>query len=200
MKNSFRSCIPALAVLAMLILPAGISSAAPRKTEGQLIEMLRSQNYKTVIDALDRVPDWYPHSTNAIPVIKEILIKRAPVISPYVSPNIVTRRAARALGDYHATLTSDELIVIYEFFMSHDPDSIMDGLKALRGMNAPEAVPQIVPMLKDPNDHVVRDSCRTLAVLGNKEIIPQIEPLLSHPSSSVRKDAKDAIAALKAKP
>jgi hypothetical protein len=201
MKNAIRPCIFSLATLALLILASCSSSAAHSKTEAQLIDMLRSQNYKDVIDALDRLPNWYPHSTNAIPVIKEILVRRAPVLSPYVPQNIVTRKAARALGNYHATLTPDELKVIYEFFMApHDPDSIMDGLKALRGMNAPEAVPQILPMLRDPNEHVLRDSCRTLAVLGNKDVIPYIQPLLSHPSSAVRADARAAIAALQAKP
>src|SRR5262247_3957207 len=108
MKNRIRSSILCFAVLAGLILSTGNSSATPHKSEEQLIAMLRSPNYKDVIDALDRLPDWYPYSTNAIPVIKEILVKRAPVISPYVSPNIVTRKAARALGDLHATLTPDE--------------------------------------------------------------------------------------------
>ena len=201
MKTSFLSSIAALAAFALLILSTHISSAAPSKTEEQLIAMLTSQNYKDVIDALDRLPNWYPHSTNAVAVIKQVLVTRAPVYSPYEPQNIVTRKAARALGNYHATLNADELKVIYEFFMPpHDPDSIMDGLKALRGMNAPEAVPQILPMLKDPDAHVIRDSCRTLAVLGNKEVIPYIQPLLAHPNGSVRADAKNAIAALHAKP
>src|SRR5262249_45514686 len=151
--------------------------------------------------ALDRLPKWYPYSTNAVAVIKEILVRRAPVLSPYEPQNIVTRKAARALGNYHATLTPDELKVIYEFFMApHDPDSIMDGLKALRGMHVPEAVPQILPMLRDPNTHVVRDACRTLAVIGNRDVIPYIQPLLAHPSGDVRADAKDAIAKLQVKP
>jgi HEAT repeat protein len=201
MKNAIRPFIFSLATLALVILASYSSSAAPSKSEADLIYMLKSPNYKDVIDALDRLPKWYPYSTNAVAVIKEILVLRAPVYSPYEPKNIVTRKAARALGNYHATLTPDELKVIYELFMApHDPDSIMDGLKALRGMHAPEAVPQILPMLRDPNTHVVRDACRTLAVLGNRDIIPYIQPLLAHPAGDVRADAKDAIAKLQVKP
>ena len=189
-----------LATLVLLTFLASVASAAPRRTEAELLEMLKSRDYKTVIDALDRLPNWYPQSTNAPREIKQILLIRAPVFVPYVSPNIVTRMAARALGNDHVTLTPEELGVIYELLRAGDPDTVMDGLKALRGIPAPEAVPQILPLLKDENHHVLRDSCRTLAVLGKKENIPAIEPLLKHPMSSVRKDAKLAIEALKVKP
>jgi hypothetical protein len=195
-KHSF---IVALAAFALLILSTNVLSAAP--SEEQLIGMLRSGNYKDVIDALDKLPKLYPYSTNAVMVIKQILVTRAPVYSPYEPQNIIVRKAARALGNYHATLSQEELKAIYELFMApHDPDSIMDGLKALRGMNVPEAVPQILPMLRDPDSHVVRDACRTLAAIGHRDVIPYIQPLLGHPDGSVRSDAKKAIATLQAKP
>jgi HEAT repeat protein len=73
-------------------------------------------------------------------------------------------------------------------------------LKALRGLDAPSAVPEITPLLNHPNSHIVRDACRTLAVIGDKSLIPQIEPLLKNPEPAVQKDAQDAIVALKAKP
>jgi hypothetical protein len=198
-RKYFGFGIAALAAFALLILSTDVSSAAP--SEQQLIAMLRSGNYKDVIDALERLPKLYPYSTNAVVVIKQVLVTRAPVYSPYAPPNIVTRKAARALGNYHATLSPDELKAIYELFMApHDSDSIMDGLKALRGMNVPEAVPQILPMLNDPEPHVIRDACRTLAAIGHRDVIPYIQPLLAHPNGSVRADAKNAIAALQAKP
>lgn len=84
---------------------------------------------------------------------------------------------------------------------SENPNEIIGALKRLREMDAPEAVPKIIPCL-DPHFHpnVIRDACRTLAVLGNKEVIPSIEPLLKHRKADVRKDARNAIAKLQAKP
>jgi hypothetical protein len=76
---------------------------------------------------------------------------------------------------------------------------VIQALKKLRGMNAPEAVPQILPCLTSSNPNIIRDACRTLAVLGSKDVIPSIEPLLKHPKPDVRKDAQDAIDALQAK-
>jgi HEAT repeat protein len=80
----------------------------------------------------------------------------------------------------------------------------MDALKILRALKEPDAIVQkivadILPLLKDPKTHVVRDACRTLAVLGNKETIPFIEPLLKDKRSDVRKDAQNAIDELRAK-
>jgi len=197
----FKFHFAALAALGILALAAVDSSAAPDKTEEELINILRhDQNYNRAIDALEKLPKWYPNSTNAVLVIKGILVRQAPVLSPYVPSNIVTRKAARALGEYHASLAPEEFNVMRGLLRSQDPETKMDALKGLRGMKAPEAVPEILPLLGDENDHVKRDACRTLAVLGTKENIPAIEPLLKHGSSSVRKDAKLAIEALKAKP
>lgn len=176
-----------LALVALLACPSSLWAA--KKTEAQLIEMLKSRKDKDVRDALDRLPSWYPNSTNALPIIRGLL----------KDPSL-RRSAARSLGNYHAELTSEEIKVICRFLRSPDPDEVMDGLKSLRGLNAPEAVPDIVVLLKEKDAHILRDACRTLAVLGNKDTIPAIEPLLKNAKSDVRKDARDAIAKLQVKP
>ena len=75
----------------------------------------------------------------------------------------------------------------------------MDGLIALRGLKAPEALPEILPLLNHATPSVIRDACRTVAVLGGKEHIALIEPLLKHADPKVQLDAQDAIFKLKAK-
>ena len=80
-----------------------------------------------------------------------------------------------------------------------DPGDVVHALKELRDMDAPEAVPEILPCLTAANTHVIRDACRTLAVLADKNVIPNIEPLLNDKRSDVRKDAQKAIEALKDK-
>jgi hypothetical protein len=77
---------------------------------------------------------------------------------------------------------------------------IVDGLKALRSLNAPQTVPMVLPLLNSPQENGVRDCCRTLTVLGNKEIVSSVEPLLSNSNAANRKDAQDAIDKLRAKP
>ena len=75
----------------------------------------------------------------------------------------------------------------------------MDGLIALRGLKAAEALPEILPLLNHAAPNVVRDACRTVAILGGKEHIPLIEPLLKNADPKVQKDAQDALFVLKAK-
>jgi hypothetical protein len=194
-------------------------SAAPRKTEAELIRMLQSRDYHTINDALDRLPAWYPHSTNAVQIIRGMLRSNAVVTRPVPPsqlttggvtaksspmlvlppPDIMARLAAKALGKYHAALDEDELGIICNLLDSQDEETVMDALKALRGLKAPQAVPKILPLLKSKNAHVVRDSCRTLAMLGDKSIIPSIEPLLKDSRADVRKDAQDAIDLLSAR-
>ena len=70
---------------------------------------------------------------------------------------------------------------------------LKDALKELREIYASEAVPYILPCLKNPDPGVVREACRTLAVLGNKNTVPDIEPLLNNPREDIRKDAQQAI-------
>jgi hypothetical protein len=150
-----------------------------KPTEARLIEMLQSGNFEKMNDALDRLPNMYPNSTNAIEIIKGILrsnevitVTRISVVAnqdhsiqlrPVPVPHIlVARAAARALGNYHATLNNEELAVIYNRMLhSRDENDTMDGLKALRGLNNSECVPVILPLLEDANTHVVRDTIRT---------------------------------------
>ena len=113
---------------------------------------------------------------------------------------MVQRKAARYLGALHAKLDSAEIEGICAFLKSSDPKVVEDGLKTLRGLEAPQTVPQIIPCLKDSDPYVMRDACRTLAVLGNKDVIPAIEPLLQDPNPKVQKDAQEAISTLQAKP
>jgi HEAT repeat protein len=187
-----------------MVFAAPALHGAPRKTEAELLQMLKSPDYQKVIDALDRLPNWYPSSTNAIAAIKEVL-KSKRSSGKGVPANILHRKAARALGDYGAELTLEEIRIVWAFLRAYDPDEVMDGLKSLRGFKEPDAInktsiEQLVPLLQDENRHVVRDSCRTLAVIGNKDVIQSIEPLLKHRASDVRQDARNAIAKLSAKP
>jgi hypothetical protein len=197
-------------------------AAAPRKTEAELIKMLTSTNYSDVIDAMDRIPAWYPNSTNAIPIIQDILrnkeiterrevandgrrtmaVVRKEIVTRTqfnLRPNVLARRAARALGNYHFMPAPEDLKVIEELLRARDPNTVMDTLKALSGMRATNAVALVVPLLKDEDHHVLRDSCRTLAVIGTKANIPAIEPLLQHSRMDVQTDAQKAIEALKAR-
>ena len=176
---------------------------AADKSEDELIQMLKARDYKVVSSALEKLPKLYPDSTNSLPYIRELL-KSNDVVSKEkkktVPPNILARKAARALGEYHAALGPDDLKLIYGFLKARDSGEVIDGLKALRGLKAPDAVPEILPLLKDTNEHIIRDSIRTLAALGNKETIPAIEPFLQHSNPAVKKDAQEALAALQAKP
>lgn len=167
--------------------------SAPRRTEDELIIRLGSSDPKKVTEALDQLVNRYPNSTNAIPAIRSLLTNKP-----------VQKKAAYALGEYHAELDLDEVKVILGFLRSYDVDEVMDTLKVLRALKEPEAINQkivadILPLLQDPETHVVRDACRTLAVLGNKDIIPAIQPLLKNSRSDIRTDAQDAIAKLNAK-
>jgi len=78
-----------------------------------------SSNPSTIIEALDRLPVWYPASTNAVPIIKDLLRNHA-----------VTRRAALALADYHAELALEEIRQVLGLLRSPDANEAMDGLKS----------------------------------------------------------------------
>jgi hypothetical protein len=102
---------------------------------------------------------------------------------------------------YHfpTTITDPEIIALCETLKSSKPNEVIKALKTLREKDAPEAVEQILPCLKNSNSNVKRDACRTLAVLGDSSIIPYIEPLLKDSRKDVIKDAQDAIDQLKPK-
>lgn len=102
--------------------------------------------------------------------------------------------------DAPTAVGNPEVGELCEALQSSEPRDVIRALQGLRGLKAPEAVPEILPCLGHKSPNVVRDACRTLAVLGDKKTIASIEPLLKHDRSDVRKDAKNAIAILQAKP
>jgi len=165
--------------------------AKPPLSEDELIAQLSSTDASKVADALQKIEKQYPLTTKALPTIKGLLnddrVK-------------VKRKAARVLGSLHSEVSEADVKAICTLLSASDPETITDGLKALRGLKAPSAVPFILPVLDNPKVNVVRDACRTLAVLGDKSIVPKLEPLLQRPEPALQKDAQDAIYALKAKP
>jgi HEAT repeat protein len=189
MNYSCKRSLIGMLALTVLAFSTIISSAAP-PSEASLIADLGSPKEGKVTDALQHLEKDYPTSTNAFSAIEKLL----------ADPRLkVQRKAARVLGSLHAPVSETDISSICTLLKSTDLDTITDGLKALRGLNAPSAVPDILPLLKHANSHIVRDACRTLAVLGNKDIIPQLELLLKSSEPAVQKDAQDAIVALRAK-
>ena len=185
-----RSFIIALA-LGVFTFSTPQVEAAKVKTEEQLIADLSSPKEDVVSDAMLKIEKQYPTSSKAIPEIKK-----------YLGDNRakVRRKAARVIGVLHADVTSAEIKSICGLLKATEPREVMDGLIALRGLKAAEALPEIVPLLNHAAPGVIRDACRTVAVLGGKEQVARIEPLLKHADPKVQKDAQDAIFTLKAKP
>lgn len=189
------------ALLAVVLIPL-VSQAASKKTEAELLAMLKSPEPQKVIDALDRLPNWYPNSTAAVSEIRGLLATRVSVKG--FPPNIITRKAARALGDYGATLSGEDVKAFLALIRSSSVGDVMDGLKALRGLKQPPESEQAIAaevalLLKDKEIHIVRDAIRTLGTVGNKDTIPALEPFLKHMRLDVKRDAKEAIAALQKK-
>jgi len=184
-----RSFFIALA-LGVFTLATSQVHAAKVKTEDQLIADLASPKEEVVADAMLKIEKQFPTSAKAIPEIKK-----------YLGDNRakVRRKAARVIGVLHSEVTSAEIKSICALFKSADQREVMDGLIALRGLKAAEALPEILPLLNHSAPNVIRDACRTIAVLGGKEHIALIEPLLKNADPKVQKDAQDAIFALKAK-
>ena len=176
--------------LMSLVLNTSTPLYAATADEDKLIADLSSPNEQVVTKALMRLEKEYPTSTNAFPAMKKLLTDPR---------SKVQRKAARILGSLHATVDDSDIKNICSLLKSGDPKTVVDGLMALRGLKAAQAVPEILPCLKSYDPHVIRDACRTLAVLANKDVIPSIEPLLTHPDKAVQKDAQDAIYALRAK-
>lgn len=188
MNTTNKRDLIAMLVLAVLALSLPVFAAAP--TEDKLIADLSSPKEGTVVSALANIESHYPHTTSALPAIKKLLADPRPA---------VMRKAARVLGVLHAPVNNTDVANICVLLKSTDAATLTDGLKSLRGLNAPQAVPDILPLLNNPNSHIKRDACRTLAVLGNKDVIPKIQPLLKDPEPAVQKDATDAITALQSK-
>jgi HEAT repeat protein len=193
-------CAAALALTPGLTARAGSpkdpgASSVPGKArqpdESKIIAGLSSSDPRAVLNALDDVQEQQHPGTNALAAARKLLGDPRPS---------VRKKAARVLGELHAPVDKDDLSAICRMLKSYDPSEADDALKALRGLNARETVPEITPLLKNSHPLLIRDACRTLAVLGNKDLITLIEPLLHHPIADVKTDAQAAIAALRDKP
>src|SRR6266540_1308884 len=172
-----------LGALLFALLTTSVSVFGAGKTEDQVIAELASPDETKVADALMKLRR-YPTSTKAFPTVKKLLKDPR---------QRVRRNAARVLGILHADVDQQNIKDICALLKASDLDEVMDGLKALRGLKAPEAVPAILPALRHRSAEIVREACRTLAVLGNKAVIPSIEPLLNHPDGGVKEEAQDTI-------
>ena len=179
--------------------PPPTTPPRPPKTEQKWIADLSSKSERTVITALGNLEDILKveddaarDASPAIPAIRNLLTdSRKPVV----------RKAARVLGVIHARVTDADVTSIAVLLSDKDFGTVIDGLKALRGLGAQakSTVPQIVPLLQHKQVNVKRDACRTLAVIGNKDTIADLQPLLQSSDAAVKKDAADAIAALRDK-
>jgi HEAT repeats len=115
-----------------------------------------------------------------------------------LSSQTIQQFVLKKYPDVHMTITTNcivdpDILDLCMSLNSTNRGELKDALKKLRQMNASEAVPDILPCLKNPDPGVVREACRTLAVLGNKDTVPDIEPLLNNPREDIRKDAQQAI-------
>ncbi|MEO8055861.1 MAG: HEAT repeat domain-containing protein, partial [Acidobacteriota bacterium] len=125
---------------------------------------------------------------------------QAGVVSKLKDPREkVQRKAARVLGAIHAPVDAKILADITPLLKSPNKDAVIDGLKALRGLDSKSTIPEMLPLLSSPDENIKRDTCRTLAEIGDASLVPKIEPLLSDPNKKVVEDARDAISRLKAR-
>jgi HEAT repeat protein len=190
--KSLCQWILAGALMSLVFNPSMPLLAGTTAAEDKLIADLSSPDDQVVARALLRLEKQFYYSTQPFPMAKKLLADS--------SRPVVQRKASRYLGAVHAKVDETDLKYVYSFLTSTNSKTVIDGLKTLRGLEVPQAVPQIIPCLKNSDPYVMRDACRTLAVLGNKDVIPSIEPLLKDPDPKVQKDAQDAINALKPKP
>jgi HEAT repeat protein len=178
--------------LAVSLFLAAISfpALASKKTEEELIAQLASADEGKVTSALQGLEKEYPSSQTA----------RAKIVAMLKDPREkVQRKAARVLGALNAKVDAKALADITPLLKSANKDTVIDGLKALRGLDAASTVPQIVPLLSSPDENIKRDACRTLAEIGSPAVISKIEPLLADANKKVQEDARAAIERLKLK-
>jgi HEAT repeat protein len=175
-------------LLAAILLP--LPTLASKKTEEELFAILASPDEGKVTGALQDLEKQYPESPTA----------RAKIISMLKDPREkVQRKAARVLGAIHAPVDAKALADITPLLKSPNKDTVIDGLKALRGLDSSSTIPHILPLLASPDENIKRDACRTLAEIGDASLVSKIEPLLSDPNKKVQEDANNAIARLKAR-
>lgn len=179
-------------VAAGLVVAAVVAlcACASTRPESELLRNLDSPSAGVVCDALQALEKQYPGSAAARPKIVAKLDD---------SREEVRRKAARVLGSMGTRLDDAETAKVVVLLSSRDVDTVIDGLKALRGTANASAVPAIVPLLKHSNRYVKRDACRTLAVLGDRSVIPAIQPLVGDRDHEVDEDARLAIARIREK-
>ncbi len=192
-KLSQRSFIGAmiLTVFALTLAPFSLQAKSP-KSEDELIADLASPKDGVVAEALQKLEKDYPNSpkSKSVPEIKKLLGDPRPKVA---------RKAARVLGAVNAEVSQADLDKICELLKSADKSTVIDGLKALRGLKSKSVIPQMLPLLKTPDKNVIRDTIRTLAVVGDRGLIPTLKPFMDYPDLAVQKDAADAIGILKEK-
>ena len=177
-------------LLTVIAFFAASTALASKKSEEEWIAQLASADESKVTSALQGLEKEHPESPTA----------RAKIISMLKDPREkVQRKAARVLGAINAKVDAKVLADITPLLKSANKDAVIDGLKALRGLDAASTVPQIVPLLASPDENIKRDACRTLAEIGSPAVISKIEPLLSDSNKKVQEDARTAIAKLKLK-
>lgn len=176
--------------LSLVFAAVSLPALASKKTEEELFAQLASPDEGKVTGALQDLEKQYPDSPTA----------RAKIISMLKDPREkVQRKAARVLGALNAKVDAKALADITPLLKSANKDAVIDGLKALRGLDAASTVPQIVPLLTSPDENIKRDACRTLAEIGSPAVISKIEPLLNDANKKVQEDARIAIEKLKLK-
>jgi len=164
--------------------------ALAKKTEEEWIAQLASSDEGKVTSALQGLEKEYPESKTA----------QAAVVKMLKDPREkVQRKAARVLGAIHAPVDKKILADITPLLKSSSKETVIDGLKALRGLDAKSTVPDILPLLQSPDENIKRDACRTLAEIGDVSLVPKIEPLLKDSNKKVVEDAQMAISRLKAR-
>lgn len=175
-----------------LFLAAALSvpAFAKDKSEQEWVAQLSSDDEKKVAEALQGLEKQYPDS----PVTKEKVLSFLKDPRPKVK-----RKAARVAGALHFELTDAQLADVASLLESSEKDTVLDGLKALRGLRSKSMIPKMLPLLSSPDENIKRDTCRTLAEIGDASLVPKIEPLLSDPNKKVQEDARDAIGKLKMK-
>ena len=175
-----------LALTAALLLP-GVSRAKD-KTREDVAAMLASSDESKVYDGLQTFEKHFSEDAELRQKALSLLGDSRPKVH---------RKAARVFGALGAKLSAAQLREVESLLAAPDKDSVIDGLKALRGLQNRGDVAPILPLLRSPDANVKRDSCRTLAVIADRSVIPKIEPLLNDPDKKVREDAQAAIDALK---
>lgn len=180
-----------LALIALGVVTAPATLLAKERTEAEYIKLMDEKDEGDVASAMMGIEKNFPTSEAGVAKIRKMLVTDNRIV--------VKRKAARVLGVLHTELNADEAAAIFSLLKNSEKFAVMDGLKALRGLNVKGATDAILPLLNHADLNVIRDSLRTLSEIGGKDLVPKIEPLLNHADKAVKKDAQDALFKLKQK-